>query len=164
MRRDTLIDFFDDLAAAQGEFLVHDDSFRTRTFSYGDIGRASRAFAARLTTAGIGKGDKVVIFSENRPEWIVGFWGCLLIGAVVVPIDYRSSPDFLVRVARIVDAKLLLVARMCLRSRESARRRSGRSMNWTGTRLARPRPCRWTAMMWPRSFSRPERRLSPRAC
>jgi long-subunit acyl-CoA synthetase (AMP-forming) len=108
VRRATLIDFFQDLASADGPFLVHDDSFRTRTFSYKDVGRASTAFAARLTASGIAKGHKVVIFSENRPEWIVAFWGCLLIGAVVVPIDYRSSPDFLVRVARIVNAKVVL--------------------------------------------------------
>ena len=87
MRRATLIDFFQDFASADGPFLVHDDSFRTRTFSYRDVARASTAFAARLTASGIVKGDKVVIFSENRPEWIVAFWGCLLIGAVVVPID-----------------------------------------------------------------------------
>src|SRR5581483_7790713 len=46
---------------------------------------------------------------ENRPEWIVAFWGCLLGGIVVVPIDFRSSPDFLVRVAGIVSARLILV-------------------------------------------------------
>ncbi len=108
MRRTTLIDFFDDLAAKSGDFVVHDDSFRTRTFSYNDVGRASRTFAARLSAAGLTKGHKVVIFSENRPEWIVAFWGCLLLGVVVVPIDYRSSPDFLVRVATIVDAKVVL--------------------------------------------------------
>jgi long-chain acyl-CoA synthetase len=107
--RDTLIDFFSDLARADGEFLVHDDGFRSRTFTYREVGRAARGFAARLHAAGIGKGDKVVFFSENRPEWIVAFWGCLLGGVVVVPIDYRSSPDFLQRVARIVAARLVLV-------------------------------------------------------
>lgn len=109
MRRDTLIDFFDDIVSSNGTFIVHDDSFRVRTFSYRDVGRASKAFAARLAAAGVGKGDKVVIYSENRPEWIVAFWGCLLGGIVVVPIDYRSAPDFLTRVARIVDAKIALV-------------------------------------------------------
>jgi long-chain acyl-CoA synthetase len=108
VRRDTLIDFFEDIVSARGTFLVHDDSFRTRTFSYADVGRASNAFAARLAAAGITKGDKVVVFSENRPEWIVAFWGCLLIGAVVVPIDYRSAPDFLARVATIVGARIIL--------------------------------------------------------
>jgi len=107
--RDTLIDFFNDLAGADGEFLVYDDGFRTRTFSYREVGRASRGFAARLHEAGLRKGDKVVVFSENRPEWIMAFWGCLLVGAVVVPIDYRSSPDFLARVSRIVAAKLILI-------------------------------------------------------
>ena len=75
MRRDTLLDFFDDLSRAAGDFIVHDDGFRTRTFSYPEVGRAARSFAARLHTAGIVKGDKVIFFSENRPEWIIAFWG-----------------------------------------------------------------------------------------
>ncbi len=109
MRRETLLDFFHDLSAARGPFLVHDDGFRSRTFTYEEVGRGARGFAARLTAAGIGKGDKVVFFSENRPEWIIAFWGCLLAGVVVVPVDYRSSPDFLARVGRIVATKLVLV-------------------------------------------------------
>ena len=109
MGRDTLIDFFHDLARARGEFLVHDDGFRSRTFSYA----RRRARGARIrrapARAGLRKGDKVVFWSENRPEWIVAFWGCLLRGIVVVPIDYRASPDFLARVSRIVSAKLVLI-------------------------------------------------------
>jgi long-chain acyl-CoA synthetase len=107
--RDTLIDFFHDLARANGDFLVHDDGFRSRAFTYAEVGRAARGFAGRLHDAGLRKGDKVVFFSENRAEWIVAFWGCLLGGVVVVPIDYRASPDFLARVTRIVGAKLILV-------------------------------------------------------
>ena len=109
VRRDTLIDFFHDLASSRGDFLVHDDGFRTRTFSYADVAGAARGFAARLHAEGIRPADKVVFFSENRPEWIVAFWGCLLAGVVVVPIDYRSSPDFLGRVAAIVSARLVLI-------------------------------------------------------
>jgi len=107
--RDTLIDVFHDLARAPGVFLVHDDGFRERRFTYAEVGRAARGFAARLHAAGLTKGDAVIFFCENRPEWIVAFWGCLLVGAVAVPIDYRASPDFLARVARIVAAKLVLV-------------------------------------------------------
>ena len=55
------------------------------------------------------KGDKIVFWSENRPEWIVAFWACLLRGIVVVPVDYRASPDFLTRVVKIVDARLILI-------------------------------------------------------
>jgi long-chain acyl-CoA synthetase len=107
--RDTLIDFFVDLSHARGDFLVYDDGFRSRSFSYGDVVRAAHGFAARLHQLGARKGDKIVFWSENRPEWIVAFWACLLRGIVVVPIDYRASPDFLARVARIVSAKLVLI-------------------------------------------------------
>ena len=107
--RDTLLDFFHDLARATGPFLVHDDGFRERRFTYEEVGLAARGFAARLRAAGLEQGSTVVFFSENRPEWIVAFWGCLLAGLVVVPIDYRSPPDFLGRVGRIVKARLVLV-------------------------------------------------------
>ena len=109
MVRDTLIDFFRDLTLARGEFLIYDDGFRSRSYTYDDVGRAARGFAARLHELGVAKGDKVVVWSENRPEWVVAFWGCLLIGAVIVPIDYRASPDFLARVSHIVKAKLIAI-------------------------------------------------------
>ena len=109
MARDTLIDFFADLSQARGEFLVYDDGFRSRGYSYAEVARAARGLAARLHALGLRKGDKVVFWSENRPEWIVAFWGCLLRGIVVVPIDYRASPDFLARVAAIVSARLILI-------------------------------------------------------
>jgi long-chain acyl-CoA synthetase len=107
--RDTLVDFFEDLSRARGDFLVYDDGFRSRRYTYDQVGRAARIFADRLHEIGVVKGDKVVFWSENRPEWIVAFWGCVLSGVVVVPVDYRASPEFLARVSRIVAAKLVLV-------------------------------------------------------
>jgi long-chain acyl-CoA synthetase len=109
MQRDTLIDFFRDLIATRGEFLVYDDGYRRRSHSYEDVGRAARGFAARLAGAGLAKGDKVVFWGENRPEWIACYWGCLVSGIIVVPIDYRSSPEFAARVRALVDARVVLV-------------------------------------------------------
>jgi long-chain acyl-CoA synthetase len=109
MPRRTLIDFFDDLSSIDGEFLVYDDGYRTWSLTYRDVVHAARAFAARLRAAGIVKGQSIAIWSENRPEWIVAFWGSLLEGVVLVPIDYRTSDAFLTRVAEIVDARAVLV-------------------------------------------------------
>jgi len=109
VRRDTLVDFFQDFVKINGTFLTFDDGYRRREYSYGDAGRASRSFAARLAAAGLGKGDKVVFWGENRPEWVVCYWGCLLSGIVVVPIDYRSTIDFVERVNSQVGARVILV-------------------------------------------------------
>jgi long-chain acyl-CoA synthetase len=108
MARRTLLDFYADLRQAPGGFLVHDDGYRTWSFSYAETAAAAEAFAQRLRDAGIGKGDAVVIWSENRAEWIVALWGCLIEGAVLVPIDYRASADFLERVAGLVKARAVL--------------------------------------------------------
>jgi len=107
--RDTLIDVFHDFSRARGEFLVYDDGFRSRSWTYAETALRARHLAARLDEFGLRKGDAAVFWSENRPEWIAAFWACLLRGIVVVPIDYRSSQDFLLRVSRIVSAKLVLV-------------------------------------------------------
>jgi long-chain acyl-CoA synthetase len=109
VRRETLLDFFNDLVALQGEFLVYDDGYRRRAHTYSDVGRAARGFAARLAHHGLRKGDKVLLWGENRPEWIVCYWGCLLQGVVVVPIDYRSSAAFTSRVRAVVEARVVVV-------------------------------------------------------
>ena len=49
---------------------------------YRDVAGTARSLAAW----GIGKGDRVAILSENRPEWAVADFATLMIGAVVVPI------------------------------------------------------------------------------
>ena len=113
MSRRTLLDFFADVtgdaATAAAPFLVYDDGYRTWTWTYRELATAARHFADRLRAAGIGRDAHVAIWSENRPEWIAALWGCLLEGVVVVPIDYRASADFLLKVAGIVDAKAILV-------------------------------------------------------
>jgi len=105
----TLLDFFAEFEAHSGEFLVHDDGYRSRSYRYADVVRAARVFAGRLREAGIGKGDKVLFWSENRPEWVAALWGCLIEGAIAVPLDYRSSADLVRRVSGIVHARALLV-------------------------------------------------------
>jgi long-chain acyl-CoA synthetase len=109
MPRDTLIDLFRDLDSRRGDFLVYDDGYRVRRHSYVEVARAARGFAARLAGAGLAKGDKVVFWGENRPEWIVSYWGCVISGIVVVPIDYRASSEFLQKVRAIVEARVTVV-------------------------------------------------------
>ena len=98
MTRRTLLDFFADVTgdvAKDKQFLAYDDGYRTWTWTYGELGGAAHAIARRLRDNGVTAGQAVAIWSENRPEWIAAMWGALLEGVVLVPIDYRTSADFL---------------------------------------------------------------------
>lgn len=104
----TLIEFFDGLTRIDGPFVMHDDGYRVWTWSYAQVTAAAQLFRARLEASGIAPGEKIVIWSENRAEWIAALWGCLLHGAVAVPVDYRSPAELMLRVAGIVDARAIL--------------------------------------------------------
>ena len=108
MQRNSLLDVFRDLVANRGEFLVYDDGYRRHGYTYQEVGRAARGFAVQLAATDLTPGDKVIFWGENRPEWLACYWGCLIAGLVAVPIDYRSSPAFVSRVRRLVDAPLVL--------------------------------------------------------
>jgi long-chain acyl-CoA synthetase len=51
-----------------------------------DLRERVAAVSLGLKTWGIGRGDRVAILSENRPEWMIADFASLLIGAVTVPI------------------------------------------------------------------------------
>ncbi|MBE3074806.1 MAG: AMP-binding protein, partial [Actinobacteria bacterium] len=107
--RNTLLEFFDDVFTSPAEFLIHDTGYRSWTYSYEQVHKAAGVFAGRLRSSGIGKGDKIILWGENRPEWIVALWGCLLEGVIAVPIDYRASADLVHRIRKIVEARVLLI-------------------------------------------------------
>ena len=109
MRRETLLDFFDDTFAGDDVFLVHDDGYRSRSASYRQVAAAARRFAARLDAAGVGPDAKIVLWSENRIEWVVALWGTFLVRAVLVPVDYRASSELVGRISTLVRAKLVLI-------------------------------------------------------
>jgi long-chain acyl-CoA synthetase len=85
--------------------------YRTESFTYGEVQAMAVAFAQKLEARGIAKGDRVMLWGENSAEWVAAFFGCALIGVIVVPMDDGASTDFAVRVLQQVQAKLLVVSR-----------------------------------------------------
>jgi long-chain acyl-CoA synthetase len=66
--------------------------------------------AALLRERGIGVGDKVMLLSENRPEWGVTYFGILKAGAVVVPVDWQSTADEVQNLIRWAHAKAIVLS------------------------------------------------------
>ncbi len=111
MARTTILEYLDNFRRHAREVAyVHRRGYRTQRWTYGDVLADSYRFARKLEASGIGKGDKVLIWGENCAEWVSVFFGCLLRGAIVVPIDKIAAPDFTERVARQVEAKLCVVS------------------------------------------------------
>jgi long-chain acyl-CoA synthetase len=107
MPRTTILEYLDNFRRHAGEAAyVHHRGYRMQRWTYGDVLSNVYRFARELEQRGIGKGDKVLIWGENCAEWVVAFFGCLLRGAIVVPIDKIATPDFAQRVAQQVDARL----------------------------------------------------------
>jgi long-chain acyl-CoA synthetase len=76
--------------------------------SYGELAEFAGRFAAELERRGIVAGERVVLRGENSAEWIGVFFGCLLRGALAVPLDAAGSPEFAGRVVEDTQARLLV--------------------------------------------------------
>jgi long-chain acyl-CoA synthetase len=107
--RETLLSFLDDCARRASDMAqAHWRGLRLVRWSYRRLAATAYQFACELEARGIGKGDRVLIQAENSPEYVAAFFGCLLRGAVIVPLDRQSAPDFVARVQQQVAAKLML--------------------------------------------------------
>ena len=105
----TLLDLWTRLEAlGDREAVIWRTAYRRREASYRDIVNGARAWAAELERRGFGPGDRVLIWAENRPEWLMAFWGCLLRGVAAVPVDFRSTPELARRIFEQASPKLAL--------------------------------------------------------
>jgi long-chain acyl-CoA synthetase len=57
--------------------------------TYGELWDQAARVAGGLRAAGVRVGDRVAIRLPNGVEWVVAFLGCLLAGAVAVPVNTR---------------------------------------------------------------------------
>jgi long-chain acyl-CoA synthetase len=108
-RPSSLPAFFDKIALHNREFVVYDDGWRGWTYSYAEIAQMAEAFATRLRTHGLRKGDHVLIWSESRPGWIAALWACLVEGVVLVPIEPQASYNLFQRIEKQVAPRAILL-------------------------------------------------------
>jgi long-chain acyl-CoA synthetase len=64
-----------------------------QALSAADMMSRARRIALGLYSLGLRKGDRVAILSESCVEWVLADQGCVLMGAITVPVYPTLSPD-----------------------------------------------------------------------
>lgn len=59
--------------------------------TYAQLWERATRVAGGLRAAGVAHGDRVALRYPAGVEWVLGFWGTVLSGGVVVPVNTRSA-------------------------------------------------------------------------
>ena len=81
-----------------------------RRLSAGELAANAEIAARRFAGAGIAAGDRVMLIGEPGIEWIEACLGCLLHGAVIVPVDAQLDDEQLQHILRDAAPVLVLAA------------------------------------------------------
>ena len=107
--RDHLATLIDDFRRFDREVaVVRYQGNRRRVTTYGELARMAGRFACLLNSLGIEPGDRVLLWAENSAEWMAAFYGCMLRGVLVVPLDAYGTAEFAAKVCTDVAPKLVV--------------------------------------------------------
>lgn len=92
------------------------------SWTYAELWAQVAAVSMGLRQMGIGAGDRILILSRSRPEFLVADLACLALGAVTCPVYPGDPPARLATIARLVGARLAFVedAKLLQRLRSTA--------------------------------------------
>jgi benzoate-CoA ligase len=89
---------------AERSYLITD----TRSWSYEEIIATSRAFGCGLRDLGSQGGDRVALVMQDRPEFVIAFWGALRAGLVPVLVPPAMAPAELLPVLAQAGARAVV--------------------------------------------------------
>jgi long-chain acyl-CoA synthetase len=104
-----LLDFFDRYIRGSSQALIYDDGLRRWTYTHDQLRATAEAWAGELVHAGLHTGDRLLIWSDSRPEWIAAFWGCLLRGVAIIPVDAAASQELVGRIMNVAQPRGLVI-------------------------------------------------------
>ena len=109
LKMKTLIDLFE-LFRKRGndEVFVYRTGIRKFEFTYRQLYDLSLQMVSYLSQQGIKKGDKVAIWAPNSPFWAFSYFGILLTGAIVIPIDFAGGKKRAETIVKLSGAKFII--------------------------------------------------------
>ena len=116
-----LRDFLDEVAEKYGDrdALLFKPGFKYVSWSYRELAKDSKKATTLLKNKGLKKEDTVVIWAPNSPLWVISFFACLRVGLIAVPLDIRSSEEFIKTVLSKTNPKLAIVSKSTPKEHES---------------------------------------------
>ncbi|MCH8198033.1 MAG: long-chain fatty acid--CoA ligase [Proteobacteria bacterium] len=115
----TLTAMFFDQAERLGEhaFLWAKSDGRYRALGWAETAERVRALAQGLRSLGLEPGDRVVLVSENRPEWLIADVGIMAAGCITVPSYTTNTADDHLHVLEDSGARAAIVSTAALATR-----------------------------------------------
>jgi long-chain acyl-CoA synthetase len=112
MPRANLLSLLDDFARCGNDIaVIEQNGYRRETCTYHRLMTTAGALALQLKAQGVRSQDRVLLWAPNSAKWIAAFWGCLMRGAVAVPLDDSSTPEFAARVVQDADVRFAFLSR-----------------------------------------------------
>jgi long-chain acyl-CoA synthetase len=84
---------------------------RQEQYTYADLRELAIRAAAFLASKGVKPGDRVMLLSNNAPEWGMTYFGVMKAGATCIPVDPTSSTEEVVTFARAGGAAGLVLSK-----------------------------------------------------
>lgn len=84
------------------------NGFSVERYSYAEMYKLMVQWASYLMKMRIRKGDMVLIWGPNMPEWTCALGGALMMGAVAVPVSMHATPETVDEYLRQTKAKLIV--------------------------------------------------------
>jgi fatty-acyl-CoA synthase len=79
------------------------------TITYAELLRSAEALAGYLQRAcGVRKGDRVLLYTQNSPQFVIGYYAILRADAVVVPVNPMNKRDELAHYIADADARTVI--------------------------------------------------------
>ena len=83
---------------------------RKEQYTFEDVKELTLRAAGFLAHKGIKHGDRVILFSNNMPEWGMTYFGILKAGATAIPIDPASTVDEIINFAKAGEASAIVIS------------------------------------------------------
>lgn len=96
-----------------------------RRITYRELQSSIEALAAELYRAGIRKGDRVAVYMQNTPHYIISYFGIARSNAVIVPINPMLLREELKHILNDSGAKVVITTGDCYQRVEEIRDQTG---------------------------------------